>query len=98
MTKSRVFRFVFSILTGTLYQIVLRMPNKRRLTSDEMHVCIGMLEAGSSQRMWQNTWMCHRVLSSGCGIVSKKKEMFSIDTVVVVQRQHRIFQIVALVF
>ena len=27
-----------------------RTPNRRRLTSDEMHVGIGMLEAGSSQR------------------------------------------------
>ena len=26
------------------------MPNRRRLTSDELHVGIGMLEAGSSQR------------------------------------------------
>ena len=50
MWQFRVFRFVFSILTGTLYQIVLRMPNRRRLTSDEMHVSIGILEAGSSQK------------------------------------------------
>ena len=50
MWQSRVFRFVFSILTGTLYQIVLRMPNRRRLTRDEKNVGIGMLEAGSSQR------------------------------------------------
>ena len=50
MWQSRVFRFVFSILTGTLYHIVLRMPNRRRLTSDGMHVGIGMLEVGSSQR------------------------------------------------
>ena len=28
MWQSRAFRFVFSILTGTLYQIVLRMPNR----------------------------------------------------------------------
>ena len=41
---------MFSILTGTLYQIVLRMSNKRRLTSNEKHFGIGMLEAGSSQR------------------------------------------------
>ena len=26
------------------------MPNRRRLTSDKMHVGIGMLEVGSSQR------------------------------------------------
>ena len=26
------------------------MPNRRRLTSDEMHVGIGMIETGSSQR------------------------------------------------
>ena len=50
MWQSRVFRFVFSILTGTLYQIVFRMPNRRRLTRDEKNVGIGMLEAGSSQR------------------------------------------------
>ena len=50
MWPSLDFHFVFSILTGTLYQIVLRMPNRRRLTSDEMHVGIVMLEAGSSQR------------------------------------------------
>ena len=50
MWQSRVFRLVFSTLTGTLYQLVLRMPNRRRLTSAEMHVGIGMLEAGSSQR------------------------------------------------
>ena len=50
MWQSPVFRFVFSILTGTLYQIELIMPNRRRLTSDEMHVGLGMLEAGSSQR------------------------------------------------
>ena len=41
---------MFSILPGTVYQIVLRMPNRRRLTSNEMHVGIGMLETGSSQR------------------------------------------------
>ena len=41
---------MFSILTGTLYQIVLKLPKRRRLTSDEMHVGIGMLETGSSQR------------------------------------------------
>ena len=45
-----IFASLFSILTGTLYQIVLRMPNRRRLTSDEMHVSLGMLEAGLSQR------------------------------------------------
>ena len=50
MWQSRVFRFVFSILTGPVYQIALRMPNRRRLTSDEMHVGIGILETGSSQR------------------------------------------------
>ena len=50
MWQSRILSFEFSILTGTLYQIVLRMPNRRRLTSDEMHVGIGMLETGSSQR------------------------------------------------
>ena len=50
MWQYRVFCFVFSILTGSLYQIVLRMPNRRRLTLDEMHVGIDMLEAGSSQR------------------------------------------------
>ena len=50
LTISRVFRLVFSILTGTLYQIVLRMPNRRHLNSDKMHVDIGMLEAVSSQR------------------------------------------------
>ena len=50
MWQSHNFRFVFLILTGTLYQIVVRMRNRRRLTSDEMHVGIGMLEAGSSQR------------------------------------------------
>ena len=45
-----VFRFTYSILTGTFYQIVFKMPNRRRLTSDEMHVGIGMLESGLSQR------------------------------------------------
>ena len=50
MWPSLDFRFMFSILTGTWYQIVFRMPNRRRLTADEMHVSIGMLEAGSSQR------------------------------------------------
>ena len=42
--------FVFSILTGTLYQTVLRMPNRRPLNSGEKHAGIGMLETGSSQR------------------------------------------------
>ena len=50
MWPSFVFRFVYSILTGTLYQIVLRMSNRRRLTSNEKHFGIGMFEAGSSQR------------------------------------------------
>ena len=45
-----VFRFVYWILTETLYKTVFKMPNRRRLTSDEMHVGIGMLEAGLSQR------------------------------------------------
>ena len=48
MWPSLVFCFAFSILTGTLYQIVLRMLNRRRLTSNEKH--FGMFKAGSSER------------------------------------------------
>ena len=50
MWQSRVFRFMFTTLTETLYRILLRIPNRRWFTTDEMHVGIGMLEAGSSQR------------------------------------------------
>ena len=63
MWQSRVFRFVFLILTGTLYQIVRRMPKRRSLTSDEMHVALVCLKLDCLKGMWKNTWMCHSVVS-----------------------------------
>ena len=93
-----VCRFVFSIITGTFYQIVFKMPNRRLLTSDEMHVSIGMLGRGSSQRSVAEN------LDVSQSVVSRMKNLYqtngilSIDTVVVMQRPCRPFKIVILVF
>ena len=50
MRPSLVFRLVVLILTATFYQILFRMPNRRRLTSDEIPVGIDILQTCSCQR------------------------------------------------
>ena len=92
------FASCFRFLTGTLYHIVLRMRNRRRLTSDEMHVGIGMLEVGSSQRNVAE----HLDLSQS--VVAKMWNRYQTNRNALHRhsggraRQHRIFKIVTLVF
>ena len=63
-----------------------------------MHVSIGMLEAGSSQRNVAEHLNVSQSVVSRMWNRYQTNGMLNIDTVVVVQWQHRIFKIVSLVF
>ena len=60
------FHFVFSIINGTFYQIVFNMRNIRQLTSDEMHVSIGMLEKSVAEHLDVSQSVVCRIIIMKC--------------------------------